>query len=155
MATFACLHGSCLLASSLDHSRYRHGWGLCMAVVPYFKAGLDDVLQGHCLAIRASLARQGRLPACRHSLGFEKINRVWKTTTIHLVYQDLSTLSGTPLGSRPEHTLGRLLELSNAAECTDDRDKVYALMGLFPTEVSRRLLPDYEEATSRVFIQVA
>ena len=38
-----------------------------MAMVRCLKAGLDDVLRGTCLAPRASLAREGLLPTCRHS----------------------------------------------------------------------------------------
>ena len=75
----------------------------------------------------------------------------WKTISLHLVYQDLSRLSKVPLENRPEHAYGRLLDLSIAARCSDSRDKVYALLALFPEAVSQRIRPDYAASLSTVF----
>lgn len=79
----------------------------------------------------------------------------WKTTSLHLVYQDLSTLDKKPLTSNPAHAFGRLLDLANLAECTDARDKVYALIGLFPVEVTQLLRPDYTASLAEVYLQTS
>ena len=55
---------------------------------------------------------------------------IWSTTSLHLIYQDLSVISTTPITQNPKLILGRLLDLANATECVDDKDKVYALLGL-------------------------
>lgn len=84
-----------------------------------------------------------------------RFEHAWATTSLHLVYQDLATLSKVPLASRPEHAFGRLLDLSNSAQCSDMRDKVYALLALFPAAVARLIRPDYAGSLSRVFSQVS
>ncbi|KAH6644891.1 heterokaryon incompatibility protein-domain-containing protein [Boeremia exigua] len=79
----------------------------------------------------------------------------WKTSSLHLVYQDLATLGSMPLSRRSQHAFGRLLDLSNAGKCKDERDKVYALLGLFPPTVAARLRPDYSATHAEVFAATA
>ncbi|KAF5566543.1 heterokaryon incompatibility het-6 [Fusarium phyllophilum] len=80
---------------------------------------------------------------------------------IHLVYQDLSPLSDREENGGQYPGFGRLLDISNTAECSDPRDKVYALVGLMSAAVADSLEPDYTlpvrhvyAATARSFIQV-
>ncbi|KAG5752176.1 hypothetical protein H9Q70_005185 [Fusarium xylarioides] len=84
----------------------------------------------------------------------------WSVMGIHLVYQDLSPLSDREENGGQYPSFGRLLDISNTAECSDPRDKVYALVGLMSTAVADSLQPDYTlpvrhvyAATARNFIQ--
>ncbi|KAF5983611.1 heterokaryon incompatibility het-6 [Fusarium coicis] len=85
----------------------------------------------------------------------------WSVMGIHLVYQDLSPLSDREENGGQCPSFGRLLDISNTAECSDPRDKVYALVGLMSAAVADSLQPDYTlpvrhvyAATARIFIQV-
>jgi hypothetical protein len=87
-------------------------------------------------------------------------SKAWTTTSLHLVYYDLSAMS-----RREEHggrnlTFGRLLDISNSAGCKDPRDKVWALAGLMDPSIAKNLQLDYTldpavimASTTRQFIQ--
>ncbi|KAF2675777.1 HET-domain-containing protein [Lentithecium fluviatile CBS 122367] len=80
----------------------------------------------------------------------------WITTSLHLVYRELSRLSCS--GSRKDAenpSFGRLLDLACGAQCLDPRDKVYALIGLMPTSVACLLRPDYTLPLSQVYTSAA
>ncbi|KAH4085891.1 hypothetical protein HBH46_207640 [Parastagonospora nodorum] len=79
----------------------------------------------------------------------------WSTLSSHLIYQDLSILHQTPLAENPGLAFGRLLDLAIAAECTDPRDRVYALLGLLPSEVASLVRPDYTISPSAVYTRIA
>jgi len=55
--------------------------------------------------------------------------QAWNTTSLHLVYRDLSVLSQHD-SSHIGLALGKILDIANSAECRDPRDKVYGLVGL-------------------------
>ena len=87
--------------------------------------------------------------------------QVWRTTSLHLVYQDLSQLTRQLYEKRNEFSFERLLDLANSGDCTNSRDKVYALVGLMSPKIAHRLSPDYTvpewkvyAEAARVFIQV-
>ncbi|KAF5988487.1 heterokaryon incompatibility protein or allele [Fusarium bulbicola] len=89
------------------------------------------------------------------------IGPAWSVMSIHLVYQDLSPLSDREENGGQYPSFLRLLDISNTAECSDPRDKVYALVGLMSAAVADSLQPDYTlpirhvyTATARSFIQV-
>jgi hypothetical protein len=82
-------------------------------------------------------------------------NRAWQTTSAHLIYQDLSVLHQTPLAENPRLAFGRLLDLAISVECTDPRDKVYALLGLIPDNVARLIQPDYTLSPAAVYTKAA
>jgi len=79
----------------------------------------------------------------------------WATLSSHLIYQDLSVLHQTPLSDNPGLAFGRLLDLAIATECTDPRDRVYALLGLLPNEVASLVRPDYTLSPSVVYTKIA
>ncbi|KAF2640327.1 HET-domain-containing protein [Massarina eburnea CBS 473.64] len=82
---------------------------------------------------------------------------VWKTISLHLVYQDLAVMSRTAHDPSPgqEPSFGRLLDLANSADCINKRDKVYALIGLMPRAVERVIRPNYTLPLSTVYVRAA
>jgi hypothetical protein len=85
----------------------------------------------------------------------ERESQAWQTTSAHLIYQDLSVLHQTPLSENPRQAFARLLDLAISVECTDPRDKVYALLGLFPNEVACLIHPDYTLSPAAVYTMAA
>jgi hypothetical protein len=81
--------------------------------------------------------------------------RAWRTTSLHLVYQDLSVLSQRFAETGKGATFERLLDLANSGDCTDKRDKVYALVGLMPLSVAYSLRPDYNLPEWKVYMEAA
>lgn len=81
--------------------------------------------------------------------------RAWSTTSLHLIYQDLSVFSTAPIALDSNLVFGRLLDLANATECVDKRDKVYALLGLMPIDVARLIQPDYNATIVAVYTKTA
>ncbi|KAF2434246.1 HET-domain-containing protein [Tothia fuscella] len=79
----------------------------------------------------------------------------WQTTSLHLVYHDLSVSSVREETGGERLRFGRLLDLADAAECKDPRDKVYAIVGLFPPSVAQQLRPDYNLPIPRVYASTA
>ncbi|KAI5365744.1 hypothetical protein J4E82_011207 [Alternaria postmessia] len=79
----------------------------------------------------------------------------WSTRSLHLIYQDLSIMSATPIAQDPKLVFARLLDLANATQCIDDRDKVYALLGLVPDQVARLIQPDYNATSATVYTNTA
>ncbi|KAF2113551.1 heterokaryon incompatibility protein-domain-containing protein [Lophiotrema nucula] len=108
---------------------------------PTFCKGVA-VLQEHLWLIKDSCLEQDVITSK------VDVASVWRTTSLHLVYQDMSMLSR---GGNTELSLGRLLDLANSADCTDMRDKVYALAGLMPPSVAKLLRPDYAQAEAAVY----
>ncbi|KAF2736483.1 HET-domain-containing protein [Polyplosphaeria fusca] len=84
----------------------------------------------------------------------------WMTSSLHLVYQDLAPLSKDSSLRGDKVGFGRLLDLANSAGCSNQRDKIYSLVGLMPAAVAVRLQPDYTlpvaavyASTTRAFIE--
>jgi hypothetical protein len=111
---------------------------------PTFCAGIAT-LQEHLWLVKDRCLREDLIPQ----------QRIWSTTSLHLIYQDLSVISTTPITQSPKLILGRLLDLANATECVDDRDKVYALLGLMPGQVARLIRPDYNATSAIVYTNTA
>jgi hypothetical protein len=76
---------------------------------------------------------------------------VWTTTSLHLIYQDLTVLSESDGKGGDRLSFGRLLDLAHAAHCKDPKDKVYALVGLMDRSVASRISPNYTFDLSRVY----
>ncbi|KAH8627166.1 hypothetical protein IG631_16934 [Alternaria alternata] len=64
-------------------------------------------------------------------------------------------MSATPIAQDPKLMFARLLEVANATECIDDRDEVYALLGLVPGQVARLIQPDYNVTSVIVYTNTA
>jgi hypothetical protein len=80
---------------------------------------------------------------------------VWTTSSLHLVYLDLSALSRQEQRTDENFSFGRLLDLANAADCKDDRDKVYSIIGLMPSNIARLLKPNYTLPVRHVYLLAA
>ncbi|KAI2474389.1 HET domain containing protein [Pyrenophora tritici-repentis] len=50
--------------------------------------------------------------------------QIWRTTSLHLVYQDLSPLTRKIFDKRMDFSFERLLDLANSGNCTNSRDRV-------------------------------
>ena len=74
---------------------------------------------------------------------------------MHLIYQDLSIMSATPIAQDSKLIFARLVDLANATECIDDRDKVHALLGLVPDQVARLIQLDYNVTSATVYTNTA
>ncbi|KAI2479831.1 HET domain containing protein [Pyrenophora tritici-repentis] len=81
--------------------------------------------------------------------------QIWRTTSLHLVYQDLSPLTRKIFDKRMDFSFERLLDLANSGNCTNSRDRVYALVGLMSPTIAHRLSPDYTIPTWRVYVEAA
>jgi hypothetical protein len=79
----------------------------------------------------------------------------WSTLSSHLIYQDLSILHQTPLAENPGLAFGRLFDPAIAAEYTDPRDQVYALLGLLLSEAASLVRPGYTLSPSAVYTKIA
>ncbi|KAF5577137.1 heterokaryon incompatibility het-6 [Fusarium pseudocircinatum] len=119
-----------------------------------FCAGIS-FLEEHLWLVKDELLIKERLAATSEN------GPAWSVMGIHLVYQDLSPLSDREENGGQYPSFGRLLDISNTAECSDPRDKVYALVGLMSAAVADSLQPDYTlpvrhayAATARSFIQI-
>jgi hypothetical protein len=51
--------------------------------------------------------------------------------------------------------LVRYLILSKQAAATDDKDKIYGILGLLPATISSRIVPNYEISSELVYQQFA
>jgi len=79
---------------------------------------------------------------------------IWHTTSLHLVYRDLSVLSQHD-SAHTGLAFGRILDIANSANCRDPRDKVYGLAGLMESHITSRVSPDYNLPPSVVYAEVA
>jgi hypothetical protein len=89
------------------------------------------------------------------STGRNYVQRAWRTGSLHLVYQDLSVLSKREAKDRSAFGFERLLDPANSSDCTDKRDKVYALLGLVHPSVAHHLLPNYTLPEWKVYRDAA
>ncbi|KAJ5030042.1 heterokaryon incompatibility protein-domain-containing protein [Bipolaris maydis] len=80
---------------------------------------------------------------------------IWRTSSLHLVYQDLAVLSKQFAQKGSNFNFERLLDLANSGDCTDKRDKVYALVGLMAPAVATGLNPDYTLPEWKVYREAA
>ncbi|CAA9964978.1 HET domain containing protein [Pyrenophora teres f. maculata] len=81
--------------------------------------------------------------------------QIWRTKSLHLVYQDLSPLTRQISEKRIDFSFERLLDLANSGNCTNSRDRVYALIGLMSPTITHRLSPDYKIPVWRVYVEAA
>jgi hypothetical protein len=82
-------------------------------------------------------------------------SRLWLTTSMHLVHQDLWALSHCEEQGRAHLRFDRLLNVANSAQSRDVRDKVYGLVGLMDPTVAKQLSPNYESPPAQVHASVA
>ena len=61
----------------------------------------------------------------------------------------------TPIAQDSKLIFARLVDLANATECIDDRDRVHALLGLVPDQVARLIQPDYNATSATVYTNTA
>jgi hypothetical protein len=80
---------------------------------------------------------------------------IWRLSSLHLIYQDLAVLSQRFQQKTSEVGFERLLDLANSADCTDNKDKVYALVGLMSPVVATDLHPDYTLPEWKVYRDAA
>jgi len=101
------------------------------------------------------LEREGRIQSLDLCLQ-HKPPYIWSTVTLHLVNRDLWPLSKiVDQGIQEYMSFGRLLVLANFAKGQDIRDKVYGLVGMMDSNISRNIVPDYKLPPSRVYAAVA
>ncbi|KAK0623976.1 heterokaryon incompatibility protein-domain-containing protein, partial [Immersiella caudata] len=81
--------------------------------------------------------------------------RAWQVRGLHLVYLDLSMLGRREEEGGEYPSFGRLLDIANSADCKDSTDKAYALVGLMPPQVAKKLEPDYTIPVSDAYAVVA
>jgi hypothetical protein len=86
--------------------------------------------------------------------GLEKDPR-WITSTIHLVYRDLSALSKREETGGEYLELSRLLRIANAAMCKNPKDKIYGLVGLMSPHISQHLIADYALTSQKLYASTA
>ncbi|KAJ4176424.1 hypothetical protein NW767_015448 [Fusarium falciforme] len=106
-------------------------------------------LEEHLWLVKNDLLRDERLIA-----GL-KTPSAWTVESLHLVYQDLSSLSEREEKGGEYPSFGKLLEIANSADCKDPRDKVYGLVGLMPPSIADRLQPDYTLPVGDVYTATA
>lgn len=87
--------------------------------------------------------------------GTRRDGKVWLTTSLHLVHQDLWSLSYTEGRGRAHLRLDRLLNVANSALSADPRDKVYGLVGLMDPHIADQIHPNYEASPAAVYAAVA
>jgi len=80
---------------------------------------------------------------------------IWRTTSLHLVYQDLSPLTRQLHEKNNNFSFERLLDLANSGDCTNNRDKVYALVGLMSPTIAHHLSLDYTVPAWKVYVEAA
>jgi hypothetical protein len=106
-------------------------------------------LEEHLWLVKNDLLRRERRAA-----GFSGRSG-WAVGSLHLVYQDLTPLSRREEAGGTHPGFGQLLDIANSAACTEPKDKAYAMVGLMPPEVARRLEPDYNIDLSVAYTSVA
>ncbi|KAH6714494.1 hypothetical protein BKA61DRAFT_673814 [Leptodontidium sp. MPI-SDFR-AT-0119] len=79
----------------------------------------------------------------------------WSTTSLHLVYRDLSILSQRDEAGEVGLPFWRLIDIANSAECKDHRDKVYGLIGLMDSNIGKELEPNYKIPPREVYTEVS
>jgi hypothetical protein len=79
---------------------------------------------------------------------------IWSTTSLHLVYRELSMLTrrNEPM---PGLMYWRILDIANAADCRDPRDKIYGLIGLMGSRVANHIIPNYATPAHEAYAEVA
>ena len=89
------------------------------------------------------------------SLSDKSADPIWNTTSIHLIYQDLTALSQHEEHGEDRLSFGRLLDMACAACSRDIRDKVYGLLGIMDPIIAKQLAPDYTIDPPKIFTAVA
>jgi hypothetical protein len=88
--------------------------------------------------------------------GLPESTQGWLTTSTHTVIQDLWRLSSNGWGiSADPGSFGRLLDMANAAQCQDPRDKVYGLAGMMDPTIAANIHPDYTLSPREVYTRIA
>lgn len=83
------------------------------------------------------------------------ISEPWSTTRLHLIRQDLWTLSVYEREGVGRRSFADLVEVARAANSTDDRDQVYGLVGMMDPSIAAAIHPDYNQTTGEVYADVA
>jgi len=79
----------------------------------------------------------------------------WSTTSLHLVYRDLSVLSERDEDKDAELPFWQLIDIANSAESSDPRDLVYGLIGLMGDKVGKQLVPNYKLSPREVYTEAS
>lgn len=79
----------------------------------------------------------------------------WFTTRLHLIRQDLWTLSYYEEQGTGRLSFAGLLEVAGSANSTDHRDQVYGLVGMMDPLIAASLHPDYSQTAGKVYADVA
>ncbi|CZT05126.1 uncharacterized protein RCO7_05324 [Rhynchosporium graminicola] len=82
-------------------------------------------------------------------------NAGWSTTSLHLVYRDLSGLSQQIEQRENGPSFWKLIDIANSADCRDSRDKVYGLIGLMSVDLAKEIVPDYTIDPHDVYTEVS
>jgi hypothetical protein len=86
----------------------------------------------------------------------QKEKSAWGTTPFHLVFRDLWPLSrNEECSGRDYLSFGQLLDLANAGNSQDFRDKVYGLVGIMDPRIAEKVVPDYALVPSKVYASIA
>lgn len=82
--------------------------------------------------------------------------RGWDTSgPLHHISKDLWAFTQAQEAHSENIRLDRLLEVANFANCFDDRDKVYGLIGIMGPHFSKLIVPDYSLSAASVFASTA
>jgi len=79
---------------------------------------------------------------------------IWHTLSLHLVHKDLWTLNRHCEEGNRSLGLRRLLDIACSSVCRNQRDKVFALLGMMEPEIAQALVHDYSMGTSQIFAAV-
>ncbi|KAH8670713.1 heterokaryon incompatibility protein-domain-containing protein [Ilyonectria robusta] len=114
-----------------------------------FCAGLDVLFRRDMYTVKDELLQiENRRRGSKKKGG-------WHTLSLHLVHKDLWKLSRREEEGHRSLGLRRLLDIACSSECRDNRDKVFALLGMMEPEIAQALVQDYSMRTSQVFEAVA
>jgi hypothetical protein len=76
--------------------------------------------------------------------------KAWTTAGIHIVYRSIRVLGEYEAGGGTRQPLRRLLDLSKSG-CRDDRDKVFALLGMMEPEIAHQIAAFHSLPTPELF----
>ena len=87
------------------------------------------------------------------SMGGGRTEPIWRTTNLHLVFQDFSPPTRKLREENNDFSFERLLDLVNLGSCTNNRGKAYALVGLTSPTIAHQLSLDYTVPAWKVYVE--
>ncbi|KAF3016483.1 hypothetical protein E8E14_009765 [Neopestalotiopsis sp. 37M] len=89
-------------------------------------------------------------------IGGPGYHAVWGTLYIHLVHKDIQVLAhNEETDGGGNLSLRRLLDIACGSDCTDVRDKVFALLGMMEPHIASNVAHDYSNPPSTIFSTVS